>query len=250
MADSPKLRTVNKVTPPYPLNEFPKDFPYKLGREIVYLLASKGRASLIGEEWEQIFATCIGAEEWKASNVGLDDVVLGNCAWGAKTVKKSYKAKMVPLISGRNSVAYSFGDKQVMGSEPNEFAEKILSIWNDRVSAVREKFKHLRTVVLLKSEQLDEVGVFEFETKRIEPELYYWEWHEHDDHKNLWGFSKAENKHVLTWQPHGSQFTIMEKVPDDLLVLRIKPPEKLDKDVVLKGLGFTNDWVTIIKRNG
>lgn len=249
MPDSPKLRTVDKVKPPYPLNEFPKDFPYKLGRELVYLLASKGRPSLEGEEWEQIFATCIGAE-WKKSNVGLDDIVLGGSAWGAKTVKKSYKSKTVPLISGRNSVAYSFGEQQVMGVEPNEFAEKILSIWNDRVSAVRAKYKHLRTVVLLKSEELDEVGVFEFETKRIDPELYYWEWHEHDDHHNLWGYNKSEKKHVLTWQPHGSQFTIMEKVPEELLVIRIKRPTKLDKEVVLKGLGFNKDWITIIKRNG
>ena len=29
--------------------------------------------------------SCVGAE-WKPSNVGLDDVVLDNCCWGAKTV--------------------------------------------------------------------------------------------------------------------------------------------------------------------
>jgi hypothetical protein len=49
-------------------------------------LASKGKPELEGSEWESIFATCIGAD-WKPSNVGLDDVVMGNTAWGAKTVK-------------------------------------------------------------------------------------------------------------------------------------------------------------------
>ena len=72
----PRLRTVEKVTPPYPLNQFPADFGYKLGREIVYLLATKSRPDVAGSEWEQIFASCIGAN-WKPSNVGLDDVVWG-----------------------------------------------------------------------------------------------------------------------------------------------------------------------------
>jgi len=69
----PRLRTVEKVKPPYPLNQFPSDFGYKLGREIVYLLATKSRPDVAGSEWKQIFATCIGAA-WKPSNVGLDDV--------------------------------------------------------------------------------------------------------------------------------------------------------------------------------
>ena len=103
---SPKLRTVNKSIAAYPLNDFNNEFPYILGQEIVYLLASKGRAELEGSEWEQIFAICIGAE-WKPSNVGLDDVVMGNTAWGAKTVKSGVKdfrnLKQIRLISGRNS---------------------------------------------------------------------------------------------------------------------------------------------------
>lgn len=105
---APKLRTVNKFVPPFPLNSFGADFPYKLGREIIYLLASKGRSVLEGAEWEEIFAACIDAE-WKPSNVGLDDVVLGNTAWGAKTVKAKHpsKQKKVRLISGRNSIVYS-----------------------------------------------------------------------------------------------------------------------------------------------
>ena len=48
---SPKLRTVSKSISAYPLNQFNADFPYTLGQEIVYLLASKGRADLQGDEW-------------------------------------------------------------------------------------------------------------------------------------------------------------------------------------------------------
>ena len=92
MSKKPRLRTVEKSLPPFPLNKFAKDFPFILGKEIVYLLASKGKPILEGPEWEAIFATCIGAE-WKPSNVGLDDVILGNTAWGAKTVKASNPKK-------------------------------------------------------------------------------------------------------------------------------------------------------------
>jgi hypothetical protein len=84
MADKePRLRTVNKATPPFELNKFPRQFIEKLGKELVYLMATKDSYSLEGSEWEQIFASCIGAE-WKPSNVGLDDVVLNNCCWVRK----------------------------------------------------------------------------------------------------------------------------------------------------------------------
>ena len=72
---SPKLRTVNKSVAAFPLNEFPKDFPFLLGKELIYLLASKGKPELEGSDWESIFASCIGAD-WKPSNVGLDDCLL------------------------------------------------------------------------------------------------------------------------------------------------------------------------------
>lgn len=72
---SPKLRTVEKYAPPFPLNKFPKEFPYLLGREIVYLLATRVTPRLEGPDWEEIFARLIGGR-WKPSNVGLDDVLL------------------------------------------------------------------------------------------------------------------------------------------------------------------------------
>ena len=101
-----------------------------------------------GQEWEQIFAKCINAD-WKPSNVGLDGVVLHNCAWGAKTIYSSNPENQstARLISGRNFPAYSFGDSKVSDVPPDPLGEKILEIWNERVSAVREKFKHLRTIV-------------------------------------------------------------------------------------------------------
>ena len=244
----PRLRTVNKVKPPYPLNKFPTEFGFLLGKEIIYLLATKKVQSLEGQEWEQIFAKCIGAE-WKPSNVGLDDVVLNSCAWGAKTVyaKDPEKQSTVRLISGRNSPAYSFGDSKIVDVPADPLGEKILEIWNERVSAVREKFKCLRTIVLMKSKSFDTFSVFEFETIRYAPEDYYWKWNKRS---NLEGYSKKENSHRFTWQPHGSQFTIIENVPSERLIIKIKKPPHIDSEKLLEAIGFQKDWIKIIHGNG
>lgn len=242
----PKLRTVNKSVSAFPLNEFPKDFPFALGKELIYLLASKGKPELEGSDWESIFATCIGAD-WKPSNVGLDDVVLGNTAWGAKSVKASKPSaqKKVRLISGRNSPNYSFGERSDQKTDPTLIGNLVLAIWNERVSAIREKYKHLRTVVLIKSKDLSEVVVFEFETIRYDYELYDWLW---NNNNNLVGTHKKTGEHCFTWQPHGSQFTIIEKVPGKSLVINTRQPRLLDKDAILTALGFDNSWITVTKK--
>jgi hypothetical protein len=219
-----------------------------LGKELIYLLASKGKPELEGSEWECIFANCIGAR-WKPSNVGLDDVVMGNTAWGAKTVKaqKPSEQKRIRLISGRNSPTYSFEEKIATNADPNLIGSLVFDIWNERVSSIREKYKHLRTVVLITSNTLSEVAVFEFETIRYDNELYRWEWNKN---KNLIGIDKRTETHKFTWQPHGSQFTIIEEVPSKTLIIRIKQPEPLNKELILTALGFEKSWITVLKKNG
>lgn len=246
MSKKPRLRTVDKSFPPFSLNDFPGDFPFILGKELVYLLASKGRPILEGPEWEAIFAKCIGAE-WKPSNVGLDDVFLGNTAWGAKTVKAANPAtqKKVRLISGRNSPVYSYGDIIDTSADPDAVGKSVLEIWNERVSAVREKFQNLRTVVLVKSNDLTEVVVFEFDTIRYDPELFVWEWNKNE---NLRGIEKSTTEHRFTWQPHGSQFTIIENIPESSLLIKIKEPEPLNKEDILKALGFDKSWINVSRK--
>lgn len=248
--NSPRLRTISKTHPPFLLNQFSSEFPFILGREIIYLLATKGKAVLEGPEWEEIFASCIGAE-WKPSNVGLDDVVLGNTAWGAKTVKSSVKdfrkLDKVRLISGRNSPVYSYGGTIDPSADPNEIGDLILRIWNERVSSIREKYKNLRTVVLVKSTDLSQVAVFEFETIRYDPELFVFRWNKN---KNLEGYNKNTENKRFVWQPHGSQFTIIEDVPKDSLIIKLKQPEPLEKRKILDAMGFDNSWITVEKRVG
>jgi len=240
---TPKLKNVQKYKPPYPLNKFPKNLPYDLGREVVYLLATRESPRIEGGDWEEIFARLISGR-WKPSNVGLDDVVLEQTAWSAKTVKHGSPsdAKRVRLISGRNSPVYSFGDKQITEVEPNELGAKILSIWNERVAAIKKNYLHMRTVVLLKSENLLELVLFEFDTEIYPEEGFSWGWNKRG---NLVGSDK-HGMHRFTWQPHGSQFTIVEDVPEMRLAIRIKAPSLLSRNQVTKALGFDRSWVEII----
>ncbi len=240
----PRLRTVNKVKPPYTLNHFPNSFVKKLGEEITYMRATKEAMALEGNEWEQIFATCVGAD-WKPSNVGLDDVVLGNCCWGAKTVfgVNLKNKKTVRLICGRNSPIYSFGEGNITTeADPNHIGKLVLEIWNERVSAVREIFKFVRTVVLVKSMDFSQYLIFETDTVRYDPEQFYFEWNKKG---NLEGFSKDTHFHKFTWQPHGSQFTIIEEIPENRLHIQLKEPEKLSKETVLSNLGFDESWIVV-----
>lgn len=243
----PRLRTVNKAVPPFPLNKFPAKFIERFGAEIAYMQATKETMALEGNEWEQIFANCVGAD-WKPSNVGLDDVVLGNCCWGAKTVYASShnlaRQKKVRLICGRNSPIYSFGEEEVAtNADPNHIGKLVLDIWNERVSGVRQHFKFVRTVVLVKSLDFTDYIIFETDTLRYDPELYDFRWNKRG---NLEGHRKSDGMHKFTWQPHGSQFTIIEEIPDDRLHLEVDKPQKVDKDVILESIGYTKDWVRVV----
>ena len=141
-----------------------------------------------------------------------DDVVFEQTAWGAKTVKNArpFDARHIRLICGRNSLDYSYGDKNVRAMKVGEVGEKVLDIWNARLADVRKKFLHVRTVVLLKGEDLREVSVYEEETCLFEPRKYYWQV---NDKGNFEGFEVATGVHRFTWQPHGSQFTVISDVP-------------------------------------
>ena len=115
---------------------------------------------------------------------------------------------------------------------------------SERVAGIRKLYKHVRTIVLIKSDDLLEAAVFEFETILYTAKDYWWQWNERN---NLEGFSKKDNQHIFTWQPHGSQFTIVEDVPDDRLAIRIKQPPIVDRNEILKAIKFDESWIEIIK---
>lgn len=241
---SPQLRTVSKVEAPYPLGKFPKDFAFKVGRPIIYLVATSPIPRIEGKDWEKIFADAIDAE-WKPSNVGLDDIRLGICAWGAKTVYHTnpYNTETVRLISGRNSPTYSYNQTD-LGIKADEIGAQVLEIWNGRVESLRNTFSNLRTVVLIKSKDLTKFTVFETDTVLYPVDRYKWE---RNKKGNLEGREIATNFHKFTWQPSGSQFTIIEAVPSKKLSFRIKKPKRINEDQVLKDIGFDKSWIEVVK---
>ncbi|HSI74633.1 MAG TPA: hypothetical protein VK957_02005 [Lunatimonas sp.] len=100
-------------------------------------------------------------------------------------------------------------------------------------------------LVLVKSEDLSQVAVFEFETIRYDPEIFEFEWNKN---RNLEGFRKGTGDKRFVWQPHGSQFTIIEEMPLKSLVIKLKKPDSLDRDQVLKAIGFDESWITIQRK--
>ena len=189
----------------------------------------------------QIFSNAIDGE-WEPTNVGLDDVVKGVCAWGAKTVKASrpFVQPSVRLIVGRNNPEYSYGE---IADTNAGIGRQVLDIWNARVDAVRERFGHTRTVVLLKVNNLVEFAVFEMETRRYPPDLYEWR---RNKNNNLEGFEQHTGVHRFTWQRHGSQFTILEQIPEERVKFRIQHPPRPYVEAVLQQVGFDPSWVQVV----
>jgi hypothetical protein len=225
------------------LNQFPSDFPQIVGKNIIYLLATKSPFSLEGSEWEKIFASSISGE-WKPSSVGLDDIVKGNCAWSAKSVKnpKPFTAKTVRLISGRNSPGYSF--QGITELSDNGKGSQVLSIWNKRVDLIRERYAHSRTVILLKGQDLKQYSVFEIETLRFSQDLFKWSTNKNG---NLEGYEIVNGKHRFTWQPHGSQFTIIEDIPAHRLKFKVRIPPEPNMEHILRSVKFDPSWIQIIE---
>ncbi len=244
----PKMRTMSHSVPAFKLNDFPSDLPYKISEQLVYIMSTRGSSDVQGSEWEKIFAEAIGAK-WSYHPVGLDDIILGNTAWSAKSVKleNPAKVKTVRLISGRNDLQYAYDGHRIKPGEtdPDETGALVLDIFNSKVSKVRETHEHLRTVVLIRSGDLTEIVIFEFETIRYDPELFYWKWNKG---RNLQGYFKRNNEHKFAWQSGGTQFTIIENVPAQNIHVKLKSPELLDKKEFIKKLGFDKSWVIVTKK--
>ncbi|MBR4170090.1 MAG: hypothetical protein IKR48_00400 [Kiritimatiellae bacterium] len=222
-----------------------EEFGRKLACERFKLFLEKMDANISDCEWRRIFASCIGGEE-RISSDGWINVIRGQKAWSAKTVKNKnpFTVRNIRLISGRNSPDYSLDIENVHAEDPNRLGEMILGIWNGRITEVRKKFTTTRTVVLIKGEGLETVSVFEEEALRFIPEDYYWEWNSHD---NLEGYERTTDKEKFTWQPHGSQFTISTTAPDCRLKLRIRKPPKLNKNDFLAAIKFDPSWIEVVE---
>lgn len=245
MDKRPKLRDLAhlKSVEPYSINKLPDELIKKIGSYLVYLLAIE-RKDITGTDWGDAFAAAIGGKHLD-SPVGIADVVLGKMAWSAKTVKNAnpFSAKSVRLISGRCSPDYSYGI-----DNPHEDIEKtgraVLGIWNERINIAHDSYNPVRTLVLLRSNDLLNYCLFEEDTNRFRTSDFFWEV---NDNGNLIGKEVETGKTRFTWQPHGSQFTIHTEVPRDAIKFTIKQPPIIPRDKILTSINFDESWVEIIR---
>jgi len=240
----PKLRD-NKGKGPfelYPLGQIPDGVIYEIGKWMTYYFAI-GKPDINGEDWGDIFARAISGEHL-SKPVGLADVVYEGMAWSVKSVKNGspHKAKKIRLISGRCSPDFSYGI-----ADPHEDVQQtgtmVLSIWNERINIAKEAYEPLRTSVLVRNFNTLEFVLFEHETARYNTSDF--EWRENKK-GNFQGYHRITGEHLFTWQPHGSQFTILNDIPLSARKFKIKRPPVFDFDDTMSKICFDASWVTIL----
>lgn len=239
MLGKPRIRDSKDTQRPYPLNKIPTEHLKKIGKNIAYLIAI-GEKGLTGEKWEEIFANSIGGEQLGRS-LGLADVIKDDFSWSVKTVKSKnpHSQKVIRIISGRNNVLYSYGIERPL-NDIYRTGEAVISIYNERLKTAKSNFKDLTHSFLIRSDDLTHYTLFEKEAHEIDSKSINWAVNKNG---NLEG--SVNGKHRFTWQPDGSQFTVIYKVPDNALRFTIKKPAPLGFDTVIREIGFNEDWITV-----
>ena len=238
----PRLRGGWSSPTPYPLGQIPDSIIQSIASNIVYSSAV-GRNDLSGDDWGDIFAAAVNGEHFK-SPLGIADVALGNTAWSAKTVssRNPTTTERVRLISGRNAPVFSYGNDDPF-ADVQETGSQVLKIWNARVEEATERYPNLRTVVLIRDMEGFRFKIFENQTAQFDPADYEWS---RNSRNNLEGRTVQGETHTFTWQPHGSQFTIIRPVSGSARSFEVRKPGTLDPQQVLASLGYAANWVTFL----
>ena len=235
-----KTRSGYQKIEPYPLNQFPSSVIEGLAKQAVYWKAV-GTADLTGDRFSKMFAISIDGERYKKP-LGIADVVWDSCCWSVKTVKSNspHKAAKVRLISGRNSPTYSSGI-----TDPYENLQltgnSVLEVYNSRINEAYDQHSDVRLLVFVRNMFLQEFTIYERVLAPIPINNYQWI---KNKNNNLEGYEGK--RHAFTWQPHGSQFTILEKIPQSATKFLIsKRPKSLQVHDVLKAVGYKSNWVEV-----
>ena len=239
----PKLRDNKdrKIFELYPLGQIPDDVIFSIGKWMTYYFAM-GKSDIDGEDWGDVFAKAVNGGHMN-SPIGLADVVYEGMAWSVKSVKstKPITTEHIRVISGRCSPDYSYNIVN-----PHEDIQKtgaaVLSIWNERINIAKENYEPLRTSILVRNFNNLEFLLFEKETERYVTKDYTWI---KNKNGNLEGYDALSKKHIFTWQPHGSQFTILYDIPVSAKKFSIKRPKVFDFEKTMETIGFEHSWVTI-----
>lgn len=106
-----------------------------------------------------------------------------------------------------------------------------------------DEFDDLRVIVCVRNFATRQFLLFEEEATRFSHADYRWEFNKRG---NLEGYDIAHGEDVFTWQPHGSQFTIIRRVPAHARKLSINHSVPLIQiEHVLRLAKFDKIWVSI-----
>lgn len=202
-----------------------------------------GSSDLTGDEFGDAFAVAVGGEH-RASPIGVADVTQAEVAWSVKTVKAKVpgKQKRVRLISGRNSPDYSLGITDPH-ADPQETGNAVLKIWNARVNEALHQYEDMRVVVLVRNFKERRFLIFEEEARRYTASDFTWTFNKNN---NLEGRDRRSDAHHFTWQPHGSQFTVIRDVPSSARSFAIRPEVlPIETDQLLDEIGFQPNWIEL-----
>ncbi len=241
LRDSKKLNTEEI----YPINEIPEKIITKIFGHIVYLIGT-GRKDISGDDFGDALAKAINGIHY-ASPVGIVDVSVGKMAWSAKTIKISnpFRAKIVRLISGRNSPDYSMGIHNAH-EDIQKTGDAVLQIWNERINVAHSSFNTLRTMVLIRSGDLKDFVLYEENAEQFAISNYSWV---KNRNGNLLGVEKQTKRTCFTWQPHGAQFTIHSVLPSKVYRLSLQHPQKLDEEAFLMTMNYNAEWIHFVGLN-
>lgn len=227
---------------PWPVGDIPDRVVLAIGRGLVHRLAV-GTKKVSGDAFGDIFAQAVRGYH-KAGSLGLGDVMLGKTVWSVKTIKsnKPHHQTSVRLVSGRASPDYSAGISDSK-ADVAKTGHTVLSIWNARVSEIRNEHSDVRLVVLLRNMETLAFCMFEQPIAIFPPADYSWTLNKRN---NLEGHEKTDGSHVFTWQPHGAQFTIIRSVPGSARRFKVrKRPDPIDAQKILDAVGFEDSWIVI-----
>lgn len=227
---------------PYPLGQVPVAVIQGIGEQIVHRLAV-GHHDISGDDFGTIFANAVGGVHL-AKPVGLADVILDGSGWSLKTIQSAqpFTHEKARLISGRNSPDFSLGIENPH-ENPVATGRAVIAIWNRRVDAAMLEVEELRIVVLVRNMANREFTLFEEEPHRFAPGNYVWAFNRRG---NLEGKEISSGVHRFTWQPHGSQFTVIRDVPGSARKFSIGPNVPIiEPTEVLRAINYNPDWIAI-----
>ena len=244
--EEPRLRGKEKShKSPWSLGAIPDKVLHSIGAQIVHHLAVN-KADIKGDDFGNMFAKAIDGIH-RESPLGVADVIWNECAWSVKTIKGNFPfkriGKPIRLISGRNSPDFSLGIENPH-EDPIATGRAVLAVWNSRINQASNDHKDLRILVMIRNINTKEFLLFESEASRYVADDFEWSFNKN---RVLEGRSKTDNSHLFSWQPHGSQFTILRDVPGSARCFKIiKEIPRIEMQSVLEAIDFNSDWISIV----